>query len=653
MPVDTPALPGNGGSVRASLREWRWEAAIIACLILGWLHVWLRVEPSLRYGYSSPGFLYGQNFFQRFVSYPGGILEYAGAFLAQGECSDLLGATLAAVLAGLLFWAARGLLRPFAGRAASCTALGLPLLLFLMQDFYDASTLGTALGLVLALGLAWAAFCPSCRSWRHQGGWARWARLLAICWSGAGLLFWLAGFWLSLVFAVLCSFLSTGQGPGTAPAIKTHPGLGWLVHPGFGCLGGGLAIPLLLWRCVFPELPFLTLVAAPVRGYLLTASAVLCWYVPAALGLLAAGSWLRPLPDSSRPPGAAVLSRWDERLQTEKYRFGFAWSLMLLAWVLTWTALDNNRRVSLQINRCADHEQWAKTVALGSNHKRLLLSARLNLLRALFHSGRLPESMFSFSVPADLEQILDVNQSGCFRAQSQTLLELGHLNLADRFAFESLECEGDQPETLELLARINALRGYREAARVFLRALRRVPFHRADADRALACLDTAVPGLDEKESAEIRSRAVKTDQAGSRVPVESLLHQLLHSNPRNRMASEYLMAQYLLTFQVDRFVSQLGSLAKLGYQGLPRHYEEALLLWQAQPDASPVPTGDWAIRPETRRRFREFTERAARRESQTRAGLESLRRDFGDTYWYYNFAAESKSQPASIARAHP
>jgi hypothetical protein len=64
----------------------------------------------------------------------------------------------------------------------------------------------------------------------------------------------------------------------------------------------------------------------------------------------------------------------------------------------------------------------------------------------------------------------------CNRAQSETLLELGQVSEAERLAHEALELEGDRPDLLWVLAQINVLKDRPKAARIFLNALRQVPF---------------------------------------------------------------------------------------------------------------------------------------------------------------------------------
>ena len=56
------------------------------------------------------------------------------------------------------------------------------------------------------------------------------------------------------------------------------------------------------------------------------------------------------------------------------------------------------------------------------------------------------------------------------------MFELGQVNEAEHMAQESLEFDGDRPDVLRVLAKINIIKGRPQAAAVFLNALRQIPF---------------------------------------------------------------------------------------------------------------------------------------------------------------------------------
>ena len=135
------------------------------------------------------------------------------------------------------------------------------------------------------------------------------------------------------------------------------------------------------------------------------------------------------------------------------------------------------------------------------------------------------------------------------------------------------------------------------------------------------------------------------DLAHEGLPAEGLLVQLLRCNPTNQMAFEYLMAEYLMNSEVNNVVDRLWQLDSFKYAGIPRHYEEAVLLYQ-KTSRTPVELHGRSIRPETIERFRQFTEAMNQRVLDTDGGRRALARDFGDTFWYYYFARRSGAKPS-------
>ena len=48
----------------------------------------------------------------------------------------------------------------------------------------------------------------------------------------------------------------------------------------------------------------------------------------------------------------------------------------------------------------------------------------------------------------------------------------------------------------------------------------------------------------------------------------------------SRKGFDYGMAWYMHTMQLDKFSRRLGGLSEYGYRKIPRHYEEAVLMWK-------------------------------------------------------------------------
>ncbi len=311
-----------------------------------------------------------------------------------------------------------------------------------------------------------------------------------------------------------------------------------------------------------------------------------------------------------------------------------------------WLGFDPQRSAAERLEFYGDKKDYQRVLSLARQLHRLQPEAEVRLHLALYHAGQLGENLFTFRNQTVWEVFpsLGYGLSAC-RPQAQMHLELGQLGEAEHFAHEALEWEGDRPDVLKLLAQVNILKDRPQAARVFLNVLAQVPFQGAWARQWLKKLADYPVWRGDDSLADLTTRLVKTDMPHNDVAAAPLLRQLLHSNPRNQMAFEYLMAHYLLSLDLDRFAEHLKDLDEFGYVRIPRHYEEAILLFQKLRQSSVDLSR--RIRPETQARFQRFSEAMDRGALRTPEGRLRLEPEFGDTFWYYYFAQQqaNRTQP--------
>jgi hypothetical protein len=214
------------------------------------------------------------------------------------------------------------------------------------------------------------------------------------------------------------------------------------------------------------------------------------------------------------------------------------------------------------------------------------------------------------------------------------LFDLGRINESEHMAYEALEMLGERPGTLKRLVYLHVIKGEPDAARRFLAVLERSLLHRGWASECLRQLEADPTLAGVPEVASRRELMLKQDDTG-KLDLETMLGQLLHRNPKNRMAFEYLTAYYLLTRQIDKVIANLHRFDDFGQTRLPRYCEEAILVYRnvAGPRAIALPVRE--IRPETERRSAEFVRAAARFQGDPNAAFAALHRDFGDTYFFF------------------
>ncbi|MGB2821438.1 MAG: DUF6057 family protein, partial [Phycisphaerae bacterium] len=312
-----------------------------------------------------------------------------------------------------------------------------------------------------------------------------------------------------------------------------------------------------------------------------------------------------------------------------------------------WASLDTGRRRVLRIDSLARHEDWP---AVLREARRLPLRhfnspVINNVDRALFHTGRLPDEMFAYPHKLGMpgltlyigSRYIPANGRTCMKT-SDLFFELGHVNEAEHMAYEALELLGDQPHLLKRLFLVYVLKGQPTAARTYLAALEKSPFHAAEARRHRELLDEDpnLPHLEEIRQSRLRMPRI---DSGPWPTAEQLLLHLLHANPRNRMAFEYLMAHYLLARQHGKVAANLARLRDFGAVEVPRHYAEALMLHayelRVRGIVRPIPLHGLRLDPGLQRRLEEFLRIRSRFGNDPVGAREALKDDFGDTYFFY------------------
>jgi hypothetical protein len=255
--------------------------------------------------------------------------------------------------------------------------------------------------------------------------------------------------------------------------------------------------------------------------------------------------------------------------------------------------------------------------------------------RALYHTGRFADEMFSFPQKrAGLMLFTADVPHNPLKAWMlpDTAMDLGHINLAEQWAYETFEGQGDCPWVLEKLALIYKAKGQHEAARIFLRRMQKDPVHGRRATELLAYVEkgSAEPHHWATRAQTLAEQACEKDWVYQVCSEHSLLENMLEDDPTNRMAFEYLMAYFLLTKQTHRLAEFLPRLGELGYARIPRHFQEALAVHSAT-TRERVP-----VRRETIERFNAFSRQLAPLRDRKEAAMRQLAPQFGDSYFYYH-----------------
>lgn len=610
--------------------------------LLSFLYLWRVTEPRLLYFClgtiltDAPGFVSGWAFLSDTLAKPGGFVTYVAGFLSLGFYHSWLGAAIIVTIGAGLAGLARRHLATVHVTYASLLAAFPAVALFLAYSHYKhplSLALAVSLGLLLSLIVE---KLPLCRPF-VRGGVFCLVAAVGFCLGGGGTYTTLA--LMTIVYLARPKSVQTPAGDREG-----------LVH--LLALPASLAVVWVLAEYVFllptrevlltltPFMPTLrTLDAFP------QAMAVVIYgLVPVAvlLGLIGKRLWgsRRAQPKKAKgrdkhvaaPPKRSVLAIFRKP--------ALAALPLLLTAIGMYSTYDELRKPYVLSNYYWHQRQWDKILSLAQRLPKGKTNPVVNhdVLRALYHTGRLPYDMFRFPlVPEALLLTHDSWESDLSQLKlSDLFLELGHVNMAQRLASELVATRGPCGPAIERMAWISLVKGQPATAEVYLKALRKDPIHRGTADALLNGLDDGFTPEQAARIDGIRS-CLRDETAGATgpEPVDQWLAALFERNPHNRMAFEYLMACYLLTGRVEKIAENVKWLEGLGYRGIPTLYEEAILIHYGnlgrQPDPARVP-----VSPETLQRYQTFVQiRNSMRSQNQQAVLNRLILDFGSSYFFY------------------
>jgi len=335
---------------------------------------------------------------------------------------------------------------------------------------------------------------------------------------------------------------------------------------------------------------------------------------------------------STRPRQTkGLLSRARRRLGASPVQWTMG-SLVLVAvgGAVAFAALDAEEQARLEVHYYACRRMWPDVLRAArrcpTDH--FVMNA---VNRALWHTGRFTQDMFSY--PQHRESLLHTGEDHVlvYWNKFDTQIDLGLVGVAEKHLTECMEAFGEQPMILERLATVNMVKGSMDTARIYLGALSKTLFHSRWAKDYLARLETDPNLAGDRRIQELRARCLKKDNAALFYAKEEMLAALAGQDNRDRMAFEYLMAWYMQTRQMEKFVQNIGRLRDFGYTTIPPLYQEALAIYAYPRNKA----AEYPISPEVRSRFETFSRIMNKYKQDKMAALNELAAGYRNSYLFY------------------
>jgi hypothetical protein len=545
-------------------------------------------------------FRYELSYFREFLSVPGGLMRYTGAFFTQFYLFPLAGASIV-TLAGLSIYSVTRFIFRKHHLTGVLPALVPAVLLAALHSNY-LYTLACTFGLIISLGFFAIYISISNNKFR---------RLLGFC--GWPILYFMTGGY--ALAAILLCFV--------------HEFL--FRQSSYHLLIASLfLLPALL-------VPYIT------SHYILYIKADMAWTFFLPLFIEGTARYLLILLLVYCPVVLIVLKGLLHFLKLESVTFQWNWKTLtagtlificLSGWLIT-RVYDRKTEIWLGMDHCVQRSDWNGALKLSSAYpgKNRLVMYFTNL--SLYKTGRMGDRLFCYP-QAGIEGLwLKWERNGISPFfGGEIYYQLAYTSEAYRWAFEAMVAKGPNPRCLKRLAVTSLVNGDITLARKYLKVLDQSLFYRKWAKQYLYYTDHPELLTGDKEISEKIHFAINTDFMSSRDNSDIRLKQLLENHPDNRMAFEYIMASMLLEKDLKGIAENIYRLKDLGYKSIPAHYEEALLAYMSYAKENVIPVG-YSISQTTQNLFNEYAKMFFSFNGNQDRAARDMYGKFGRTYWYY------------------
>lgn len=209
----------------------------------------------------------------------------------------------------------------------------------------------------------------------------------------------------------------------------------------------------------------------------------------------------------------------------------------------------------------------------------------------------------------------------------------GLINEAQRWAYEEMVVYGLRPQNMKMLTKTSLLTGNYRLTKKYTGIMENTLFYKSWARKhEMMAEDTSLIRSDP----DLGNKLMILPRADFFIYLESPetnLPLLVNENPDNRRAFEYMMSWLLLSKNVEILANNIRLMKKMGYTRIPRHIEEAIMIYYNSKGVFPD-MGGLTVSNETFLRFDQYfaTYMTARQNPST---FKEKMQKFNNTFWYY------------------
>jgi hypothetical protein len=308
--------------------------------------------------------------------------------------------------------------------------------------------------------------------------------------------------------------------------------------------------------------------------------------------------------------------------------------VLCLTVVMLITGYKSQTARVINLEQLVFEEKWDKAIEYQEKYPSKNLIGQYFYNIALSESGQLCDRLFYGRQDFGTGSLFLPWSSEHINWGANSFYAIGLINEAQRWAYEEMVVYGPRPQNMKLLIKSSLINGKYSLAEKYCDILKNTLFYRAWAQ--------------EYEKLSGDSVAIKSNpDLGRKINTlpgddffiflespQDNLPLLVNYNTANKEAFEYLMSWLLLSKEVEMLVNNIKLMKNMGYTRIPRHIEEAVMIYYNSQGVFPD-LGGLTISNETRMRFDNYfaTYMTARQSPATLK--EKMQKQFGNTFWYY------------------
>ena len=211
---------------------------------------------------------------------------------------------------------------------------------------------------------------------------------------------------------------------------------------------------------------------------------------------------------------------------------------------------------------------------------------------------------------------------------------IGLISEAHHLAYESMVKYGYRPETLKLLVKTNLINGNYRIAERYINILYSTIYYRKWAEKYKKLLYKPALIYSDTELSNKISMIPKKDFFIRADDIQNL-ELFLMASPENKRAFEYKIARLLYEKDIESMIYEVKYMKGMGYYHIPRHIEEAILIYSKLHDEVPD-LGGLAISAESEMRFAQYNLSVNQNQNINKTELKKKLKDkWRNTFWFY------------------